>query len=236
MIICILILIYVSVQKDLPTKNKNSQLKQDAKQNQYDQTTNVHLQYMSYVSATFVFHAADRWIQPMETAVISLPRKSEMQLCNSCSFIQIHWHLSSLERDNWSKNGDATMCLQEYIPFIKESFCLNLRKYSILTGTSVEQLLWNGDWLLEFYLLEFWIDDFIQQVKMHPDRSRPKKSLADPLSPSSQDLRKSTGQGFCTHAVKRSQFYSFNTCNIFWHLTNKSEQLPATKLLLLQQQ
>lgn len=66
------------------------------------------------------------------------------------------------------------MCLQEYIPFIKESFCLNLRKYSVLTGTSVEQLLWNGDWLLEFYLLEFWIDDFIQQVKMHPDRSRPK--------------------------------------------------------------
>lgn len=129
MIICILILICVSVQ-NLPTKKQKLATKTRHKtkpiRSNNERSSPIHVLCISNIC--FSRHRLDRWIQPMETAVISSPRKSEMQLCNSCSFIQIHWHLSSLEWDSWSKHGDATMCLQEYIPFIKESFCLNLRK------------------------------------------------------------------------------------------------------------
>lgn len=159
MIICILILICVSVQ-NLPTKNKNSQLKQDTKQNQYDQTTNVHLQYMSYVSATSVFHAIDStdefslWKQPWSHHLGNLK-------CNSATAVVLSKSIDIFHP--WSGIVGANMVMQ---PCVCRNTFLSLRnhfvstseKYSILKGTSVEQLLWNGliAWILPLGNLDWW--------------------------------------------------------------------------------
>ena len=149
----------MSVCKTRQQKNTTTKIKQDTKENKYHQIMNVHLQYMSYVW---------RYQQHLPFDPLAKAPADELQLCNSCSFIRIHWHLSSLEWDNWAK-----MVLQPC--FCGNTFLNSLRNHFVLTSkhtvllmnicrTTLVKWRWVA-WIPPLGILDWW--HYIQHIHLY---------------------------------------------------------------------